>query len=59
MQFIRKRNNVLLRKKELSEIKGWFKGRKKNELQEEIERSDKPNQEHERLSSEDCTESRL
>ena len=33
------------KKKELSEIKGWFKGRKKKELQEEIDESDKPDPE--------------
>lgn len=33
----RKEKQRSAKKKELSEIKGWFKGRKKKELQEEID----------------------
>ena len=59
MQFIRKRNNVLPSKKELSEIKGWFKGRKQKRIAGRNRRYGKPDPEYERLSSEDRTESWL
>ena len=52
MQFNKKEKQRAAKKKELSEIKGWFKGRKKKELQEEIDDLTSQIRRYERLSSE-------
>ena len=55
-----KQKQLSAKKKELSEVTGWFKGRKQKRIAErKLMNWKKSDQRYERLPSKDCTENRI
>ena len=59
VQFNKKQKQLSAKKKELSEVKGWFKGRKKKELQKEIDELTSQIRDMKDYLPKDCTENRI
>ncbi|MFR3492918.1 MAG: hypothetical protein ACLTTJ_03245 [Blautia sp.] len=53
-----KQKQLSAKKKELSEVTGWFKGRKKKNCRKKLMRLKSQIRRYERLPSKDCTENR-